>query len=252
MGQSEIERKRVGKHAALDTAYVAKRKLISEAMGPQELWSAIDHWGLFTGTMTLARNLAFIDMIRSTLQVPGDVVEFGSWKGATLMLFAKMLAILDPHGIKVVHGFSLWDQGFTPEQWGPEDNPDVAEVYKGTCNGELQTLEALIDLNNLSGSVALHNGDILELWPAWLSKHPNRLISLAYFDCDLFEPTQAGLQGLHERLAPGAMVGFDQCFHADFPGEGKAAMAFLDAHPGQYEMRHVVGARQPEMLLVRR
>ena len=47
--------------------------------------------------------MAIADLLKETLNVPGHVVEFGSWRGANLMLLAKLLSIYDPYGSKLIH-----------------------------------------------------------------------------------------------------------------------------------------------------
>lgn len=49
--------------------------------------------------------MAIADILRETLDVPGHVAEFGSWRGANLMLITKLPRIYDPHGSKQVHCF---------------------------------------------------------------------------------------------------------------------------------------------------
>jgi hypothetical protein len=78
------------------------------------------------------------------------------------------------------------------------------------------------------------------------------MISLAYMDMDLYRPTSIALEGLHERMASGAIIGFDECFNVDWPGEGQAAFEFMAKYEGKYNVRHVVGARQPELILVKK
>jgi len=47
--------------------------------------------------------MAIADLLKETLNVPGHVVEFGRWRGANLMLLAKLLSIYDPYGSKLIH-----------------------------------------------------------------------------------------------------------------------------------------------------
>lgn len=91
------------KFAKEDARYLSERKVLSDKFGSSELWDTIDHWPLFCGIGNLSRYLAISDLLRSTLTVPGHVAEFGSWRGANLLLLTKLLKIFDPLGSKVVH-----------------------------------------------------------------------------------------------------------------------------------------------------
>ena len=91
------------KFKTLDEHYLTERRNFSEKCGQRELWSVIDHWPLYVGSGNLGRFMAIADILRSTLDVPGHVVEFGSWRGSNPMFMTKLLRIYDPHGSKQVH-----------------------------------------------------------------------------------------------------------------------------------------------------
>jgi len=67
----------------------------------------------------LTRSIAISDLLRSTLNVPGHIAEFGSWRGANLVFLAKLLRIFDPMGSKLVHCFESFE-GL--DKFSKEDN----------------------------------------------------------------------------------------------------------------------------------
>jgi hypothetical protein len=40
-------------------------------------WSLIDHWPLYAGKYNLSRAINNIELIKQTINVPGDIMEFG-------------------------------------------------------------------------------------------------------------------------------------------------------------------------------
>jgi hypothetical protein len=234
----------MSKFATADQDYLTQRT-------GQADWKTVDAWPLYCGIQNLGRYWFLGEQLRQTLMVPGHVVEFGTWRGATCLLFAKLLQLWDPDGMKVVHGFDRWAAGFEAQQWRPEDNQAAIPQYAGTYVGELGVIRDMLTLYGLQDAVELHQGLVEETWPALLAAHPEFRVSLALCDVDLYEPTKVALTGLHERLSPGGVILFDEWGYADWPGETQAAEEFLAAHPGAYDVV-ATPTRQPSLLLRKR
>lgn len=58
--------------------------------------------------------------------------------------------------------------------------------------------------------------------PAYLERHPETIVALAYFDFDLFEPTKKCLELIKPYLVKNSIVGFDELVLGEFPGETQA------------------------------
>jgi hypothetical protein len=227
-----------------DRRYLEDRKRLSERVGPREMWSLIDHWPLYVGIANLGRFMAIADLLRATLEVPGHVAEFGSWRGANVMLLAKLLAIHDPHGNKVVHCFDAFEglQTFVAADGD-------ATRTRGAYKGDYEELLEILRLYQLEDAVAVHKGLIQETLSTFLESDPEITFSLVYCDTDLYEPTALILESLHPRLSKGGLFVFDQWNCAPWPGESRAANEFMRRFGDSYRMRHVAGARQPTLAI---
>ena len=53
----------------------------------------------------------------------------------------------------------------------------------------------------------------------YLNDHPETIISFAYFDFDVYEPTKKCLELIKPHLTKGSIIGFDELNDPDFPGE---------------------------------
>ncbi len=227
----------------IDKRYLEQRKKLSEKYGERELWSVIDHWQLYCGISNLARSMAIADILRSTLNVPGDVAEFGSWRGANLMFLAKLLRIYDPMSAKSVHCFEGFEGLST---FVPEDG--ASAEMRGKYKGSLQELEDIIDLYEM-GEILIHKGLIQDTLGPTLEAQPALSFSFVYCDVDLYEPTKLILEQLHPRLCQGGVFVLDEWNSGDFPGETLAVREFLEAHGAAYVMEHVKDTRQPNLVL---
>lgn len=224
--------------------YLDERKTFSKKYGPKELWSVIDHWPLYCGIGNLARAMAIADIVRSTLKVPGHLAEFGSWRGANVLLMAKLLRIFDPHGCKVVHCFDSF-RGLT--EFTRQD--DGSSANKKRYHGSPEELKEIIVLYKMQDEIVIHPGLIEKTLPQLLKSRRELTFSFVYCDTDLYQSTSRILAHVHPRLAKGGVIVFDEWNYDTFPGEGIAANEFLEENGSCYEVEHIQHARQPSLLL---
>ena len=149
------------------------------------------------------------------------------------MAFAQLSAIYEPynHTRKII-SFDTFE-GF-PQVSDKDKNKarDYSQgdlrVYEG-IEQEIQISTQLLDKNrpiSHISKVELVKGDALVQIPNFIEANPHILISMAYFDFDLFEPTKIGLQYFLPRMPKGAILAFDELNAKAFPGE---TLALLDS-----------------------
>lgn len=61
----------------------------------------------------------------------------------------------------------------------------------------------------------------------YLESNPHTIVSLAYFDFDLYEPTKKCLELIMDYVTKGTVIGFDELNRPDFPGETVALREVL-------------------------
>ena len=70
----------------------------------------------------------------------------------------------------------------------------------------------------------------------YLTNNPETIISLAYFDMDIYEPTKKCMEMIKPYLAKGAVVGFDELCDDTFPGETRA---FREVFGQEYKLQRL-------------
>ena len=65
-------------------------------------------------------------------------------------------------------------------------------------------------------------GDVINTLPTYLNEHPETIISLAYFDMQLYEPTKFCLDLIKPYLTKGSVIAMDELNCPEFPGETEA------------------------------
>lgn len=227
-----------------DSAYRARRQELAGSLGKREVWEFVDHWPLYSGIRNLARCLAITDLFRSTLDVPGDVAEFGVWRGANTMLITKTLTILDFFGPKVVHCF---DSFAGLQAIATQDGPAIE--MRGQYLGSYDELQSLIDLDGLDGRINIHIGLIEETLPAFTIQHPETMFSFVYCDTDLYLSTKVILEVMWSRLNRGGLIVFDEWNRSEFPGEGVAVNDFLRGCDDNFELVKPPNTEQPTLAI---
>ena len=210
-------------------------------------WDLIDHFPLYVGQKTLARYLAIYDIFKSCMHVPGDLAEFGSWKGANILYLCKLLNIYSSYTHKEIHCFDTFEglQLF-------DTNDHDASNFKDSFAGSLCYMESCLNLFEYNDLVHTHKGDIAETFPSLMQSRPELVFSLVYFDTDLYQPTATVLEYILERTFPGAKIVFDEWNDEWFPGEGVAANEFIRKYSDYFSYDTPLTTPAPSLILTRK
>ena len=183
------------------------------------------HLGLFMNRQLLARILWMHEMYMKIVDVPGGVMEFGVRWGQNLALFENLRGIHEPFNYtRKVIGFDTFS-GFVGTS-SEDGNADlIAEGAYSVTPGYEQYLSRLLDYHEKESPVAhikkhaLVKGDAGSTIRQYLEDHPETIISLAYFNMDIYRPTLECLEAIRSRTPKGSIIGFDELNCPHFPGE---------------------------------
>src|SRR5215467_12017785 len=67
----------------------------------------------YIGAVNLARYLSLYEIYRRVIKHSGHVADIGTYKGASLLFFAKLIKLFEPNNSTEVHGFD-WFKGQNP------------------------------------------------------------------------------------------------------------------------------------------
>lgn len=172
------------------------------------------------------QKILFINEIyKKILGIHGVIMELGVRWGNNLSIFQNLRAIYEPfnHNRKIL-GFDTFE-GFASTS-GKDGSNDIIN------NGELSVTENYEkDLDEIllikEGEMPVKEvkkheiikGNAIETLKVYLEENPHTIISLAYFDMDLYEPTKECLITMTPYLTKGSIIVFDELNHSVFPGE---------------------------------
>jgi hypothetical protein len=198
------------------------------ALEPAELMFNL---GLFVRSSLLVKFLLMDDLYRRFVNVPGALLEFGTWRGQNLVLLENLRAIHEPFNKqRAIIGFDTFT-GY-PEDSGMSETS--LKLYGGynTGSGYKDFLAELLNVHegnnafgHLRGNHKLIAGDVVKTAPQFFADHPETLVAFAFFDMGPYEPTIAALRAIQPHLVPGSVVLFDELTWVGAPGE---AIAFKE------------------------
>lgn len=184
--------------------------------------------GLFHVRVSCARMLFMNKLYLKALHTHGVMMEFGVRWGQNMALLTTFRNMYEPYNLRRrIIGFDTFE-GFPrlSTQDGPSHAAQVGalSVTPGyeTYLGELLSTHEQLGPRSQVKKHELVKGDVVETLPAYLARHPETIIALAYFDLVLFEPTKKCLELIRPYLAKNSVVGFDQLACDNGPGETQA------------------------------
>lgn len=169
------------------------------------------------------------EIYQHILNVHGVVMEFGPRWGQNLTWMQNFRGIYEPfnHNRKII-GFDTF-AGF-PEVDTDKDGKGklVKKETFTVTEGYEQHLEKVMAYHEKESPIShlkkyeIVKGDVMDTLPAYLERHPETVVALAYFDLDIYHPTKKCLELIRSRITKGTVIGFDEVNYGEFPGETRA------------------------------
>jgi hypothetical protein len=224
----------------------------------REIWR---NFQIYTRRVFLKRFLALYELYRLVVDLPGDIVELGVYRGGSLMAFANFMEIrnMGDRQKKVV-GFDNFAGFGEMDTKDGRDRPEVGKTKGGFGSADfeapLRDAVRIFDADRFipyKPRVQLVKGDIEETVPRYVEENPGMRICLLHFDVDLYRPTLVGLQHFWSFVVPGGIVAFDEYGIPPWEGESRAVDEFFArkavhiarfdwaSNPGGYIVKKGVG-----------
>lgn len=172
---------------------------------------------LTTNEERLGKFLAHYEAMKLAVNIPGEIVECGVFKGTSLMRFALMRQIMGGQNSAKIFGFDVFSNKY-PKTKYKEDN--IQRDYwintagaKSISDKQLKKLFIKKGIKNFS----LIPGDVTKTIPKFIKRNPGFKISLLNIDIDFVEPTLITLEYFYDRVSKGGIILFD-----NYAGKGNS------------------------------
>ena len=165
----------------------------------------------------LSKIVIHYELFKMAIDIPGEIIECGVFKGCSLIRFAMLRNIFNIS--KKIIGFDVF--GEFPRAESEADRVRLKEFVQDAGSESISVEQLLEVLKNKNiENVELVPGDICETVPKYVEDYPELSISLLHLDADLYEPTAVALKCLWPRIVKGGVLILDN--YNDVEGETKA------------------------------
>ncbi|MCI9362615.1 MAG: dTDP-6-deoxy-L-hexose 3-O-methyltransferase [Hungatella sp.] len=180
---------------------------------------------LTTEPYRLGNILAHYELYKKILNLPGDIIELGVFKGGSLIQFSTFRELLENERSRKIVGFDIFGEFPLAEQ--VESDRLFVDKWNKQHKGEFLSKEDIYMSLEIKGiqNVELVEGDICETIDEYLGNNPYTRIALLHIDTDIYEPAKVGMEKLFDRVVRGGVIIFDD--YATVEGETIAIDEFL-------------------------
>ena len=166
----------------------------------------------------IGKLLAQNELYKKIINIPGEIIELGVFKGASLSRFAIMRNIYEQNSSRQIIGFDTF--GEFPETDYQEDKYFTIKHNKISKSIEKDQLLEKLKARGIDEGIDLVEGNIVNTVPEYLKNNPALKISLLNLDTDVYEPAVTTLDLLYPRVCKGGIVIIDN--YSKVPGETQA------------------------------
>lgn len=167
--------------------------------------------------------------------LPGDILEFGVFKGAGMALFLNLKMMYEPNSLMKVIGFDFFNSVKLTNTLDGLNKIMMTTVLNRAANEELLIENVKDRLSNFNeDTYKLIEGDGVVNSIQYNIENPGARIKLLYMDIDLGEPTYKILNTLWNKVVRNGIIIFDEYGYHKWD-ESNGVDKFLKEIEGQYE-----------------
>ena len=204
--------------------------LLGDNLIPQP--EVLSNLGLFINPILMSRLLFLNFVYQKILPVQGIIMDLGTRWGQNAVIFETLRSIYEPYNYqRKIVAFDTF-QGFigATEKDGSmsivNGHYSTPADYKETLESLLSAHEQLHPLSHVK-KFEVVAGDVSDTVPAYIESNKETIISLAFFDLDLYKPTLDTINNIKDRLTQGSILVFDELNYNSAPGETLAVIEAL-------------------------
>ena len=203
----------------------------------EKKWDYENGFYLTCGKGRIGKLLNHFEIYKKILDKPGDVLEFGVFKGTSFMRLLYFRDLLENETSRKIIGFDIFGKFPSSEKY-IEDKKFIQHFEDN--GGEGISEEDLIDLidEKKITNYQLIKGDITKTLPEWLNLNPHKRFSLVHLDVDVYEPSIKIIELIYDRIVPGGILMLDD--YGTVLGETKALEEFLDKRNLKPELKKLI------------
>ncbi|WP_287914707.1 TylF/MycF/NovP-related O-methyltransferase [Comamonas sp.] len=178
-------------------------------LSSDQVWDFENAFYWFSHPSRVSKLLAHYELYKKIVHLPGDIIELGVYKSASLVRFSTFRQILENENSRKIIGFDAFGE-FPRENISLASDQDFIEAFEKTGGHglELEEVNSIFKFKNIN-NFELVAGNVLHTLDDFLDRSPATRIALLHLDMDVKEPTQYALQRLYDRVVPEGLIVID-------------------------------------------
>lgn len=201
----------------------------------------LEHFTAYVGHMSLNRVLTIYELYKKTLGTAGHIADVGVYKGASSLLFAKLIKIFESESLTMCHGFD-WFEGT-----GGMTDADSELVAVGSYKSEYEKIKTLIQMQGFDNILKIHKLNLMTDLDDFFKENSHLRFKLVMMDAGVYAVMKAAIPFFWERLSRGGIMIFDQYACQFAPGE---TLAIHELLPG-VKVRTIPNSWMPNAYIVK-
>tara|TARA_B100002052_G_C15722203_1_gene524694 strand:- start:38 stop:709 length:672 start_codon:yes stop_codon:yes gene_type:complete len=175
----------------------------------EKFWDYENAFYWFSPRSRIAKQIAHWEIYKKTINVPGEIIEVGVFKGLSLLRWATFREISECADSRKIIGFDNFGSFPIYDDISKADNSFVNDFNHEAGDGldieEIKMIFKEKDFNNYE----LIKGDVSQTIPTYIKENPHLKISLLHLDVDIYKPTVTALNFFWERLSRNGILVID-------------------------------------------
>jgi len=154
----------------------------------------------------IGKMLAHYELLKLSSKIPGHIIEFGVFKGVSLIRFATFLKLMKSN--KKIIAFDAFGKHPTTKILSDHKRRNKLLSHGEEGISEKQLMK-ILKHKGLEKNIQLIKGDITKTGHRYLKQHPQLKISLLNLDVDFYEPSISILKNFYPKLSKGGILMLD-------------------------------------------
>jgi len=174
---------------------------------PQKIWEAENIYHLKTNISRISKLIYQYEIYKKIKNVPGDVLEFGVFKGVSLVRLLTYRSILENNFSRKVIGFDTFNS--FPKEKSNIDRK-LVKKWEDTAGHSISKEELEFNLHKKNfENFELIKGDLKKTLPKFINRQRNVKIALLHLDLEVYGATKFVIDKLLNRMSPKGIILLD-------------------------------------------
>lgn len=154
--------------------------------------------------------ISHYELYKMILNIPGDVIELGVFKGGSIIQFATFRELLENERSRKIIGFDIFGE-FPPDNGKVQSDTRFINNWNAIFAGGGLSDEDLYRSLKLKAiqNVELVKGNICDTLPRYIEENPQLKLAVLHIDTDVYTPSKIGLESLFDKVVKGGIIIFD-------------------------------------------